>query len=543
MNLRPRWQALRGSLTFRAVAGMGVAMLVIILTGSAILHAVYSRAINAHFQREGESKARALARAAQLGVFAENPAELRPLFAATLENEDIIAAYTYKLDGELIFSLGGGPEKDEAAAELPAGSVPVLSNQGGHELSVAGDRHVDFWAVVSADTEPLAEEVFYFEEQLPPRRERPIGLVCLRISTAPMGRWLAFMGQIGLAAGALFLVVSVFTSFLVIRAMHRPLSALLAHLRQSGRAGEQGREVDILSSTYHDLLRQLNDSFRTIEQMNVELEEKVRERTGELTASNRDLAGALAELRETQSQLIQSEKMAAMGQLVAGLAHEINNATHIVLQSLANLRRRIEPGIADRQLREQAATLLTMMEEGGRRTARIVEDLLTFARPAQSRYQWAMLNQGLRSTISLLAHHFSPPERQLVLDLDERQPGLPCKGDQLNQVFLNLILNAVQAIGDRGTIRVASRHDERNIYVEVSDSGPGVAPAVRPHIFNPFFTTKRPGQGTGLGLAVSYRIVAEHGGAIELVDAPEWGALFRVTLPRNINPTLREQQP
>lgn len=277
-----------------------------------------------------------------------------------------------------------------------------------------------------------------------------------------------------------------------------------------------------------------NVAIGKVAQENIELRDAVKRRTIELDYKNRELSATIAELRETQAQLIQSEKMAAMGQLVAGLAHEINNATNIVLSAVQMLRHHLrqEPPKGLRS-NDEASSLLKMVEDGGLRTARIVKDLMTFARPAAvDNCRLLLLNQGLRSTIGLLEYHFAAEGMELLVELDSRQPYLHGNGDELNQVWLNLILNAIQAVDGAGTVQVGTGHDAERVYVTVSDSGPGIDPTIRADIFNPFFTTKRPGQGTGLGLTVSYQVINSHGGSIELLDSPEGGAVFRVTLPR-----------
>ena len=536
MNLRQRLRNLGGSLTFRAIAGLGLSLLLLILIGGAILYIVYQRALTAHFYREGEILVRTLAHSARLGVFSENPEELRPLFESLLQNGDIISVGAHNLEGELIFRLNAHGLLEGAAIPPPA----LLTDPvGGKIIAAAGGQYVDFWAPVLADPEPFLEEELYLADRLSASSERPIGLVGVRISTAPIKRWLRLIHGAGTIAATLFLLASLGISFLVIRAMHRPLSELLVRLRREGKAPGLEKDVDLLSNTYNHLLHQLNASFHQVERLNLELEEKVRERTGELSASNRELTATIAELRETQAQLIQSEKMAAMGQLVAGLAHEINNATNIVLNAVQMLNRRLrqEQDLPAGSGSSEVFSLLKMMEEGGLRTARIVKDLMIFARPAAvDNCRLLLLNQGLGSTISLLEYHFTAEGMELLVELDPHQPYLHGNGDELNQVWLNLILNAIQAVDGTGMVKIATSHDEERVYVTVSDNGPGIDPAIRADIFNPFFTTKRPGKGTGLGLTVSYRIINNHGGTIELLDSPEGGALFQVTLPRTGEP-------
>ena len=278
------------------------------------------------------------------------------------------------------------------------------------------------------------------------------------------------------------------------------------------------------------------------------------------TRAYQKLDTALAELKETQLQLVQSEKMASLGQLTAGIAHEINNPINFVsanvrplqrdIMSLLEVLRRyaeIDPGngvaekLADvRRLREELELdyvveeidqLIRGIDDGARRTAEIVRGLRNFSRVDESDLKRIDVHEGIDSTLVLL--HNSYRER---IDIERNYAELPaieCYPGQLNQVFMNLLTNAIQAIEGVGRITIASERAGDSVRVRISDTGPGIPAEIRQRIFDPFFTTKDVGKGTGLGLSISLGIVHKHNGDIAIENGPQGGTTFVVTLPIN----------
>jgi PAS domain S-box-containing protein len=244
-----------------------------------------------------------------------------------------------------------------------------------------------------------------------------------------------------------------------------------------------------------------------------------------LVASLRDVT----ELNRLEQQVMQSEKLAAMGQMMAGVAHELNNPLTAILAVSDMLREHAE----DPSHRHQ----LELMHQQARRAADIVQDLLSFARPPAPRKGRVQLADVLRRALHL--HEYSLRRNNVAVDyLPERGiPDVVGDANQLIQVFLNLVVNAEQAIRevrDAGTIRVRMGRGaagEPTVWASIQDDGPGIAPEIMEKIFDPFFTTKRPGRGTGLGLSISMAIVREHGGDIDVQAAPGGGAVFLITLP------------
>lgn len=281
---------------------------------------------------------------------------------------------------------------------------------------------------------------------------------------------------------------------------------------------------------------------------------------GQLEGEKEAQQRLIEQLKATQGQLLQSDKLASLGQLAAGVAHEINNPVGYIhsnlntlkgylldMEKLAEAGARLEaecPGDSEtlvrlralRQeldeafLREDAAALVNESLEGAEQVKKIVLDLKTFARPDQEQWGEVDLNENLASTLNILRSELGQ-KAEIIVDFENLPPvrGVP---GRLNQVFVNLLLNASQAIQQQqGTIRVRSLSRDAEAVVEITDTGSGIQQEHLDHLFEPFFTTKPVGQGTGLGLSIAYGIVKEHGGEIQVESTPGRGSLFRVILP------------
>jgi len=230
--------------------------------------------------------------------------------------------------------------------------------------------------------------------------------------------------------------------------------------------------------------------------------------------------------KKLEQQVIQSERLAAMGQMIGGFAHELNNPLTSILGMTELLQ--------DTETNEASRKQLVSLHQQARRAAEIVQNLQYFARPPAPGRSPVNLGELIQRTLHLQAY----PLRKSNITVDFLQeptlPAVMADPNQLMQVFLNLILNADQAIREsreKGTIRIRLGRNPNSVWVMFQDDGPGIAPEVLPHIFDPFFTTKRPGRGTGLGLSICKTLLREHNGNIEAATAPDGGAMFTITLP------------
>ncbi|MCZ7566738.1 MAG: ATP-binding protein [Burkholderiales bacterium] len=305
----------------------------------------------------------------------------------------------------------------------------------------------------------------------------------------------------------------------------------------------------------------INRINQLLREANEGLERRVAERT-------RELSDALAQLKEQEVLLIQSEKMSSLGQMVAGVAHEVNTPLAYVKASLdtvsgrmpllaelaAGAERLLEllrsDASSEADLSAQFARVSALVEQANRhgrleelrtlvtdglhgigQIAELVTNLRNFARLDRSKVAEFDLNEGVQSALNIARNQL---KQKTVRTMFGALPKVSCSPSQINQVFLNLITNAAQATPAEGgviTLRTAL-HGDRQVMVEVSDNGHGIPQDVLPRIFDPFFTTKEVGKGTGLGLSISYKIIEDHGGRIEVDSKPGVGTRFRVILPK-----------
>ncbi|HVO79200.1 MAG TPA: PAS domain S-box protein [Terriglobales bacterium] len=244
------------------------------------------------------------------------------------------------------------------------------------------------------------------------------------------------------------------------------------------------------------------------------------------------LSGVIVSVRDItvekklEQQIIQSERLAAMGQMIGGFAHELNNP----LTSILGVTELLQEGEATESVRKH----LAMLQQQTRRAAEIVQNLMYFSRPPSPGKGPINLSELVQRTLHL--HAYSLRRNSITVDFLPDNAIPPVSGDphQLMQVFLNLILNAEQAIRevrDKGTLRIRLGRAGNTVTASFQDDGPGIPPDILPNIFDPFYTTKRPGRGTGLGLSICKAILKEHGGNVEVASGPGGGAVFTVTLP------------
>ncbi len=358
--------------------------------------------------------------------------------------------------------------------------------------------------------EVIGEEAF--EDLIKPRLDK-----CLQGETITYQSWFELSG-----AGRLFMEVTYHPIF------------------------DRGKTTGVLVNARNVTQRKLAED--KIIKLNEELEQRVMERTEELQKS-------LTTLHQTQSQLVHSEKMASLGTLVAGVAHEINNPTNFVHNGAQNINRQLNQlqelifQLAEEEQREAVRKLfgpkftqlfqnLNAILDGSQRISTIVSDLTTFGRRDKAEAITADISKGLESTLKLVHAQY----RDHVEFIHETQPLPPikCWPAQLNQVFMNLIINACQAIRIRqqqsdshipGKLIVSTNVQDQQIIIRFQDNGTGMSEEIQEKIFEPFFTTKDVGKGTGLGLSIVFGIVEKHQGNITLESIEGEGSAFTVSLP------------
>ncbi len=307
----------------------------------------------------------------------------------------------------------------------------------------------------------------------------------------------------------------------------------------------------------------LQENERIVREQNVILEKKVDERTQELQVANSEVHKAMKELKEAESQLVESEKMASLGQLTAGIAHEINNPINFVTSNVKPLSRDVRilletVDVMEKMILEQSPEqhklvkrykneidydylkveidqLLTGISDGASRTAEIVKGLRIFSRLDEDDLKKADINEGMDSTLiitnNMLNNHIKIQKNYGNLPLIECYPG------KLNQVFLNIISNGIYAVqkrfGDKdgGVLTISTYHDATYVYIKIADNGTGMDEQTKKRLFEPFFTTKDVGEGTGLGLSIAYNTINKHNGQILIESQLGAGTEFIIKLP------------
>ena len=327
-----------------------------------------------------------------------------------------------------------------------------------------------------------------------------------------------------------------------------------------------------LVESFIDITR-LKAAEEKAHQLNDELEQRVTERTAQLEKANQDLRNALQDLKKTQSLLLQSEKMASIGQLAAGVAHEINNPVGFVksnLHTIDNYRKDLTRLIQGyealaaclntsasqedhvRQCLDAADDIKQDIDfsfimddfenaiqesaEGLMRVAKIVADLKNFAHMEAKEAEWMDINAGIESTLHIVWNELRY-KAEVTKELGPL-PQVRCYPQRINQAVMNLLVNAGQAIRQKGRISIKTSAANGRVSIEIRDTGEGIAPENLNKIFDPFFTTKEVGKGTGLGLNVVYNIIKSHKGHIDVDSTPGLGSTFTVHLP--VEPDLDE---
>ena len=281
----------------------------------------------------------------------------------------------------------------------------------------------------------------------------------------------------------------------------------------------RSQELDELVDSFNAMRGRVKKAMSELNDMAQTLETKVAERTQELNAAQR--------------KLLQADRLASLGQLAASVAHEINNPISGVLNLSMLLERIMANGTLPPGREAEVRKYLAQISTETARVGRIVSDLLAFSRRSKPQRAPADLNRLIRSTTGLVSHKLKLVEAETVFDLADNLPQVRCDASQMQQVILNLVLNAAEAMQAKrgGKLTVRTRVVPDGVELQVQDTGEGIAPENLTKIFDPFFTTKPEGKGVGLGLAVLYGIIKAHDGEVEVTSRRDEGTTFTVTLP------------
>ena len=316
----------------------------------------------------------------------------------------------------------------------------------------------------------------------------------------------------------------------------RDLEQLSSIAGQAAIAIENNRYIEETA----DLIEQL-----TSKKIREEYIERLEKTNHELDEKNKALERLFRELQDKEAQLIHSEKMASLGQLVAGISHELNNPISFIYSNMkvitdyiSDLNNHLKE-IKNNTLKNQIQSILSELNEiiedsanGSKVLKDIVQNLKNFSRLDQAEWKEARLSEIIDSCLKIVKPQI--PDHITIETNLEADPAFYCNPGQLNQVFLNLITNALQAVTEKGSIKIHSKIIDAHLYIEVKDDGPGIPEGIIKKIFDPFFTTKPVNKGTGLGLSISYSIIQKHKGELSVKSSKFSGTTFTIKLPLNL---------
>ncbi|MEN8256415.1 MAG: ATP-binding protein [Thermodesulfobacteriota bacterium] len=536
-------------------------------------------------RNSGLSMSRLLAKSVQIDVFTENKEQLAIPMDALLSQENILKVEIFTDKGELLVSRASSESCEIPDLKKTLGDLP----QSKSSFNEWPNCFSFIWPVLTLP-QYKSEDSLYFDEasELTPVDNHPLGYVSIIMSKR---QYQQDIQQIFLKTGLtiLFILVLLVTGILLLfRKMTLPLKNLIGKIQRERNIGEVHDDIGLLDTTVTSLVDELDRSFQTINDLTTGLEDKVTERTKQLAMANTELTNrqeyleesnlklekAMKELKETEGQLIQSEKMAALGQVVAGVAHEINNNINFISGALPSLTRAlsdiqkltkkfdeafVQASGDDAEKKQQEAIalkkeleednlfnsldqLMANIREGVNRTTSIVSELRTFSRSDEQGFKKVDLHDSINSTITFL-------NKKYLTDVDIHKdygtiPPVSCRPGRINQVFLNIMNNAIQAMGKKGGILTISTFlNGDDVHIRFTDTGAGINQDTLPKIFDPFFTNKDTGEGSGIGLAVSYKIIQEHQGRIDVQSKEDKGSTFEIVLPmEHVDETISESK-
>lgn len=522
---------------------MPIALLLTATVVSVSLFLSYKQvnSIQSELESSGETMIRMVAINSESGVLFESEYELDAVLKILSQFEVVEYAGISNKEGAILSevgyfdSLGYKRTRRIEREKEEDGSMCrdyYLSGENGEELIELNFPVVS--KVEDIDRENLGITGGFDEQLDTDFTTEVIGSVKLVLSLENVNEAIAEAQKTTIILALWVIIISILTLTFFVRIITRPIKKMVIATNQISQ-GDLDQRVDVaqqdeigqLAATYNKMVESLKESRDEIEEYNRTLEEKIIERT--------------EELEETQAQLVQSEKLSAIGQLAAGVAHELNNPLGGILGyaqfTLEKLKKNVPENTTEKEM-ESYKRYLTDIERQARRCKNIVQNLLRFSRSSKnSEFTTININNTINDTCTFIEHQLTMNQIELNIELDESIPPIMGNAGQLQQVLTNMIINAMHASPQGSTIGIKTRFcpplGEFSGTVEITcvDQGVGIPEENLKKIFEPFFTTKEVGKGTGLGLSVSYGIIKEHGGEIKVDSAENAGTTFTIILP------------
>lgn len=535
----------------------------------------------------GLSLVRMLAHSIRLAVFFENEKEITVPVQGLMLQEDVIEVVVWGEGGQVLLQKTKDPSGrlriKAKSAETEAVMAELDKNQ---HLTQETTKSFLYWYQISLVTPSNIEENWYTVGEKPEDTKEVVGYVAVAMSKEFFEKEVhTILLQTGVSV-LIFLITVILATFFIIRHATGPLRDLMLLIRKSSGVTAATDDLTMITESYGSMIEDLEKSFVTITELNEALEAKVEKRTLLLTKANEKLSwgqkelqesnvlltATLSQLRDTQDQLVQKEKLAAIGQIVAGVAHEINNSTNFISAAVPSLYRyladvkeilagyeKLEKARDTKELDNRFDAVKKMKEElefhevfgfidqlmenideGTRRTTRIVMDLRTFSRQDAETFTLSDLHAVIDSMINYL-------DKNLVehIEIIRNYGSIPhvfCLPGRISQVFLNIMQNALQAMSGEGQLIIKTYYEKKHVHIIFTDTGCGIASNDMAKIFDPFFTTKEVGKGTGLGLGISHSIIRQHRGIIKVHSNEGKGSVFEVVLPVELSNTVEGEE-
>ena len=527
-------------LKWRLIIGVSALLVVSSLLLSMFLLEEFSQTAAFGLQQRGSSLARNLAHNAEFGVMLEISSELDGLIQGMLTEPDLLFAQIYNVDGVLLTQgVRDDISPNDIATDkhgLESGDTLITGdhNVSTREMMLSGNIEcIEIISTVVAHKPDVAKEELgsATTTKVSGDRGEKIGYVRIAISAEQTKAKIGETQQMIVYFTLLLVMLGILLSVTLVKMIASPINTLvdaterLASGDLSQRVHVQtDAELERLALAFNTMCDSLEKTQKELEEHNQTLEEKVRERT--------------QKLEEVQKQVIQSEKMAAVGQLAAGVAHELNNPLGGILGYAQFALEKVADGKLGEKDTQAFQRYLSDIELQARRCKMIVKNLLKFSRSSDKlEFDLVDVNSALEETFVFTSHQLGMKDIHLSVNLQPQLPQVLGNVNLLQQVFTNILINSMQSMPNGGDLKVTTTFNPPvgefagAVEIAFSDTGVGIPEENRNKIFEPFFTTKKVGEGTGLGLSVSYGIIRDHGGDIKLESSVGSGSTFTVVLP------------
>lgn len=528
------------------------AMLVIsMLIISGYLIERQSESFHQGLESDGETIVRMLAMNAESGVLFENHYDLANQLQVLYEFKDVVYCKVINIDGVVLSHVG---QSNLDSLELGSIERHGTDLRTGYYTDRDGGTLFVITAPITTQKKVLNRETLGItaglDESIGQAVRETIGWMELGLTTERVTQDIADAKMAAILLALLVVITTIVMVIFIVSAVTKPITELVEATDLISRGDlstkveiDQRDEIGHLASTFNRMIESLKQSRDEIEQYNRTLEEKIIERT--------------QQLEEAQAQLVQSEKLSAIGQLAAGVAHELNNPLGGILGYAQFTLEKLRKNVPDKTTLKEVQSYIRYVgdiEVQARRCKTIVQNLLRFSRSSRvTEFEEVNVNKVIQETVQFIEHQLKISQLTIDVHLKEDLPVIVGNAGQLQQVFTNLLINAMHASEPDTTLTVTTRFSPAlgefggAIELDFADEGKGIPEENLNKIFEPFFTTKDVGKGTGLGLSVSYGIIKEHGGEISVKSTVGKGTTFTIVLPVQKSPVpsdkARENSP